>query len=158
MSLSHENHEDLVAFALGECSPDERAALERAIESDPRAAAELSRIRAHLELHDLVPKVAAPSALPRALRDRIEAEPALRPRGLLARYWTSAAAAALVLLAVMARDSGYRPSIHNLHGRIESLGGNTWRSDRVSRMAVGDGRKRTESGSRQSVGSNFGPD
>ena len=108
-------HEDLVAFALNEGSPEERQRVQSALNNDPALAAELGEIAAHLELHDEVRVLEPAPALLQQIHARIEEESVPVRRPFLARYWPSVAAAALVLVAFLVTWAS-KPPLENIQG------------------------------------------
>jgi len=99
--------EQLSAYMDGELGADESKGLERAIQSDPKLAAELAQLRATRELVRRADRVAAPegfvdSVLQQAERQCLVASAPIRGRSPALRWLRFAAAAAALAIAVCA--------------------------------------------------------
>ncbi len=130
------DHEELVAFALNDGSQEERERVQSALESDPALAAEFREIVTHLSLHDAVPVLEPPPVLQRQIRTRIEEESVPVRRPVLARYWPSVAAAALVVVAFLVTWAS-KPSLETIRGPHSRTADGGLRSHGLVRVDLG---------------------
>lgn len=138
---------DLVAFALGQLPAGEAEALREDVLADPALGAELTAIRKHLDFHAEAPEVQpSPMQFERiraAIRAEQQAASAPRPRSFWSRYWTSVAAAALLVAALILPRGGSpettSPAIVALAGDVARQPDGSWASTSVSRIRFGTG-------------------
>jgi hypothetical protein len=121
--------EDLVEFAVtGRSLPG----LEQAVAADAGAGRELAEIRAHLALHDSLPRLEPREGMWRELEGRLAGG---ERRPLLLRYWMPLAAAALLLAALLPPRP---PRPETLFGTVARTAGGGWRTESIARVRFGD--------------------